>query len=315
MPPSPLPLNTPPEPTELKSGKTTPDTNSWEHVASRSRNYGRVAALLGVIMVVGAAGGFFIAIGLRTPAPAKTSTTKVQTLSPAEISQLSQVGTNLGTSNQILTIGANTVFQGKVNVVSDLTLGGHLNANGPVSFPSLTIAGQTTLTNLIVQQALQINGLTNAQNGLTVQGLAAVNGNLNVSGTASIGTISASAIAVKSLQVSGPLSVGHLITSGPPITSARGTGIGAGGTTSASGNDASGTIAINVGSGATGGTLITVGFRANYSSNVHVLLSPTTSDAAAAKVYVVRTPSGFSVISASGTIFGGAMGYDYFVTQ
>ena len=85
-------------------------------------------------MVVGAAGGFFIAIGLRTPAPAKTSTTKVETLSPAEISRLSQIGTNLGTSNQILTIGANTVFQGKVNVVSDLTLGGHLNANGATSF-------------------------------------------------------------------------------------------------------------------------------------------------------------------------------------
>jgi len=315
MPPVPTPTRTPAEAAELLVTKTASYDNSWERVASRSRNYGRVAALLGAILVVGAAGGFFIAIGLRTPAPAKTSSTKVQTLSPAEISQLSQVGTNLGTSNQILTIGANTVFQGKVNVVSDLTLGGHLNANGPVSFPSLTIAGQTTLTNLIVQQALQINGLTNAQNGLTVQGLAAINGNLNVSGTASIGTVSASTIAVKSLQVSGPLSVGHLVTSGPPITFTKGGGLGGGGTVSASGNDASGTIAINIGSGATGGTLITVAFRAVYAANVHVLLTPTSDAAALARVYIVRSPSGFSVVAAAGSSLGGVMSFDYFVTQ
>lgn len=321
MPPSPIPDQKPSEltePTALKSvvaGEAAPDKGSWQRIAPRSRAYGRVAALLGAILIVGVAGGYMISIGLHNPTPtAKTSNAKIETLSPADISKLSQVGTNLGTSNQVLTIAANSVFQGKVNIASDLTLGGTFNANGPVSLSSLSIAGQTTLTNLIVQQALQVNGLLNAQKGLSVQGLAGVNGNLNVSGTATIATISANTIAVKSLQISGPLSVVHFITSGPPVTSSSGASIGAGGTSSASGNDAAGAIQIGLGSNASAGTLITVNFRSSYGSNVHVLLSPTSSDAAQTPVYVIRSPNGFSVVTPSATPRG-TLSYDYFVTQ
>jgi cytoskeletal protein CcmA (bactofilin family) len=316
MPPTSTPPPAPQQPTELKSvasADTSKRQNSWRRITSRSRNYGRVAALLGAILVAGGVGGYFISIGLNPQTAPKTATPKVETLSPAEISKLSQVGSQLGNSNQTLTIGANSVFQGKVNIGSDLTLGGQLNANGPVSISSLAISGATNLTNLSVAQALQVSGLTNAKNGLTVQGLAAINGNLSVSGAAAFGSLTSGSISAKSIQISGPFTIGHIVSTGPPVSSSNGTSIGAGGTTSVAGNDTSGTVTINVGSGAAAGSLANVTFRAAYGANVHVLLTPVSTGAATANVYVTHTPTGFTINSA--VTPSGNLGFDYFVTQ
>jgi hypothetical protein len=313
MPPS----NQPPtEPTELESVKAT-DTpkkaSSWRRITNRSRNYGRVAALLGAILVVGAAGGYFVSIGLRQPTTNKTAAPKVENLTPSEISKLSQVGSQLGSSNQVLTIAANTVFQDKVAIGSDLTLGGTLNANGPVSISSLSIAGQTNLANLAVGKNLQVTGLTNAQNGLTVTGLTTVNGNLSVSGAAAVGSLTTNTISAKSISISGPFTISHIISTGAPVSSSNGAALGSGGTTSVSGNDTAGTVNMNIGSGAGTGTLVTVSFRSAYGANVHVLLTPVSPGAATAQVYVTRTPTGFSVNAAATP--SGSLSFDYFVTQ
>jgi len=314
--PPPTPEEKPNQPTELKSVSTdaaTKKPSSWRRITNRSRNFGRVAALLGAILAVGVVGGYFIAVGLKPPATSKTAAPKVETLSPAEIAKLGQVGSQLGTSNQTLTIGANTVFSNKVNIGSSLTLGGALNANGPVQIASLSIAGSTTLNNLAVAQALQVSGLTNAKNGLTVQGLAAITGNLSVSGAAATGSLTTGSISAKSISISGPFTIGHIVSTGPPVSSSNGGAIGSGGTTSVSGNDTAGTVTINIGSGAGTGGLVNVAFRAGYGANVHVMLTPVSPGAAGASVYVTRTPNGFTINAAAPP--SGSLSFDYFVIQ
>jgi hypothetical protein len=242
------------------------------------------------------------------------NTTKVQTLTDEEVRKLSQVGTDLGANNQTLTIASNSVFTGNVNVASDLTLGGKLNANGPVAFSALSLSGPATATSLTLTQGLQVGGLANLQNGLTVNGLTAVNGTLTVSGRASVGALTTDSIAARSISLSGPFVIGHITTQGPPVTAAAGTAVGNGGTVSASGNDTAGTVTINPGTGAGVGTLVSVTFRAAYGATVRVALTPLTPGAAQTNVYVVRTANGFTV-NAANVPTGGVLSFDYIITQ
>jgi cytoskeletal protein CcmA (bactofilin family) len=305
------------QPTELKTvgatGGSVPQA-SWQRVTKRSRAYGRVAGLLLAILLIGGAGGYVVSVGLKQKAVTqKAVSPTIQTLSDADIRKLGQVSSNLGSSNQILTIGANSVFQGKVNVVSDLTLGGKLNANGPVALTALSISGPTNVNTLSVGQGLQVAGLVSAQNGLTVQGQTSVNGNLSVAGVSTFNSVSAGVIAARQLQISGPLNIGHLVSSGPPVTASSGGVLGGGGTASVSGNDTSGTVTASYGSGGSGGTIITVAFRAAYGANVHILVTPVSDAAAQAQYYVLRTPTGFSIIVRTPVV--GTMTFDYFVVQ
>lgn len=307
----------PPQATELKTRDSggSPRHQSWQRVTGRAQAQARVAALLVAILVLGAAGGWFVSQGLKTPTATKTTPTKVETLSPADIDKLSQVGTSLGNSNQVLTVGANSVFQGKVDVGSDLTLNGKLNGNGAASLSSLQIAGATSLSDLAVQKNLQVSGLTALQNGLTVNSLLAVTGNLTVSGSTSVSNLTAGVISANQLQLNGPLSLGHTISSGPPATATSGSSLVGAGTISISGNDTAGTIVINTGTAPVAGSLINVTFHTAYGAPVHVLLTPRSGAAAGAPVYTSTSATGFSVRIDSPPPSSSTLSFDYFVTQ
>ena len=278
----------------------------------RANTVSGVIVLLLTILIIGAVAGFGIGHLHRSATSTKT---QVQTLSPSDLSKLSQVGGTLGSSGQTLSIGADSVFKGKVDVAGDFSVGGRLSANGPVVLSQLDITGTSALAGLSVGSNLTVGGTTTLQKSLTVGDLVTINGGLNVSGSASIANLNANIISVHSLSLSGPIIISHLQTQGTTPSGTAGSAVGGGGTVSISGNDAAGTVNINTGSNPPAGILITVVFRAAYSATPHVLLTPLTGPAAATPVYVTRTSTGFQIRVDSAPSAGAILSYDYFITQ
>jgi hypothetical protein len=306
-----MPPATPPSPDSPKPSKEPKLLGrSWRSLRNRANTTASIGALFIFLLVLGGVGGYFYARSHQKLPESKKTT--VETLSPDDIRKLTEVGANLGTAGQTLNIGANALFRGKVDIGGDLSIGGRLNANGPVTLSQLNITGTTAATGLSVGSNLAVTGATTLQNGLSVNGLAAINGGLNVTGTASVGSLNATTIAVRNLSISGPLAVGHIVTQGPaPAIAAN--AVGGGGTVNISGNDTSGTININTGSGP-GGILATITFRANYSATAHVQLTPLTGAAASSGYFVTRNAGGFQ-IHANNPPAGSTISFDYLVTQ
>jgi hypothetical protein len=281
----------------------------WNQLQNKATTIGSIVGLFVFLVCIGITGGYYYSQSKKTPHIAGPS---VANLTPEEINKLSEIGSSLGNNGQVLNIGADTIFRSKIDVGGDLSVGGHFNANGPVTLSELNISGTTALSGLNVGSNLTVAGSATFLKGITVAGLAGVNGNLNISGATSVNSLNASTISVQTITIAGPLTIGHLRTQGPaPVINAG--SVGAGGTVSISGNDTSGTVNINTGGGP-GNLLATITFRAAYSSTVHVLLSPVTSSSATAGTYVTRTGGGFQ-IHANNPPSSAVLSYDYFVTQ
>jgi hypothetical protein len=310
MPPT-TPSAPPPEqPKPNQPKRQLPASNAWYRLRERANTIASIAALFVFLLIVGGVGGYFYSQSKKTTPTAKPPA--IQNLSPDDLKKLSEIGANLGTANQTLNIGANSLFRGKVDVGGDLSIGGRLNANGPVTLSQLNITGTTAATGLSVGSNLTVSGTTTLQKAVTIGGLLTVNSGLNITGAASVGSLNAQSIAVTNISISGPLTIGHLITRGTTPIMVAGS-VGGGGTVSISGNDTAGTININTGSGP-GAVLGTITFRANYGNTVHVLLTPLTSGAAGAGAFVTRNAAGFQ-IHANNPPAGQTLSFDYFVTQ
>lgn len=302
-----MPPVTPPPP-KPASSKTS--TRNWDKLRARANTTASIGALFLFLLVVGGVVGYFYSQARKNTNNSKSPT--VENLSADELKKLSEIGANLGTANQTLNIGANTLFRGKVDVGGDLSIGGRLNANGPVTLSQLNITGTTAATGLSVGSNLIVSGTTTLQQGLSVTGLTSINGGLNVSGAASFSSLNASSISVNTISISGPLTINHLATQGTSPTISAGS-VGAGGTVNISGNDTAGTININTGSGPSG-VLTTITFRAAYSASTHVQLTPLTSGAATSGYYVTRNAGGFQ-IHANTPPAGSTLSFDYLVAQ
>jgi hypothetical protein len=299
-----MPAETPPAPENSHLG------GAWDKLRSRANTFGSIAGLFVFLMLAGAAGGFFYSQAHKPAVVEKKPT--IQTLSQDDINKLSEIGANLGTNGQTLNVAANALFRGKADVTGDLTVGGRLNANGPVTLSQLNITGNTAATGLNVGSNLNVTGTTALQKTLTVNSLVTINSNLNVTGTASIGAINTTTLAVRTITISGALTISHLVTQGTAPAISAGS-VGGGGTVSISGNDTAGTININTGSGPAG-ALATITFRAPFAGTVHVQLTPLTLAAATAETFVTRSNTGFQ-IHAGNPPAGASLSYDYLVTQ
>jgi hypothetical protein len=311
MPPANQPAPTPTEPPAPK--KSVFKVAHWNQIQARATTVGSVTGLFVFLISVGSIGGYYYAQSKKTPT--KTSGPTVANLTPSEINQLSQIGSSLGNSGQTLNIGADTIFRSKIDVGGDLSVGGHFNANGPVTLSELNISGTTALSGLNVGSNLTVAGLAGFQKGINVAGLTAINGNLSVSGSTNLNALNATTLSVQTLTISGPLSIGHLRTQGPAPAITAGTGVGGGGTVSISGNDTAGTININTGSVPPAGILASISFRAPFGATPHILLTPLSGPAAATPAYVTRSGSAFVVHTDVSAPAGSALSYDYFVTQ
>jgi hypothetical protein len=307
-----MPPATPPPAKPTPSPEPRSKSGGWSRLRTRANTIASIIALFVFLVIAGGVIGYFYAQS-RKPTPAPKSPT-VQNLSQDEINKLSEVGANLGTAGQTLNIGANALFRGKAEVTGDLTIGGRLNANGPVTLSQLNITGTTAATGLNVGSNLIVSGTTTLQKSLTVNDLTSINSNLNVSGQISASGLTTNSLTVHTISITGPLTIAHLATGGPTPFFAAGA-VGSGGTISISGNDTAGTININTGSGPSADiTLMTITFRAAYPAAPHVLLSPRTSGAAQAEAYVVSAGANFRVLAHTPPA-GSTLSFDYFVTQ
>lgn len=276
---------------------------SWNRLSHRANIAASITALFVFLVAIGGAIGYFYAVSKHQSTTA--SGPKVQSLSQSDLQKLGQIGSNLGTNNQVLNIQADALFRGQADVVGNLTVGGKLDATGTTTLKQLDVTGALTTA------ALNVTGATTFQNALTVTGLATF-GSLTVSGATNLATINANNITVRQIAINGPLTVGHLVTQGAAPSIAAGAD-GTGGTVSISGNDTTGQVNVNTGAGP-GTTLATITFKAAYGASVHIQLTPLTASAASAQAFVTRSATGF-VIHANTTPVGSTLSFDYLVTQ
>ena len=308
--------NTPSSPPGIPPASSEKNSRSNFRVLDRrATQIARIVGLLFAILATGGGLGFYIAHIAKTSNQA-LKTPEVKSLSQDELNKLSSLGSNLGTANQLLTVGAVAQFNNSVIVNKDLSISGRLNANGPVTLKSLTISGNdSSIGGLSVGGDLGVSGATTLQKGATIGQLLSLTGNLAVAGTSTFTSLSSGSITVRNLTLIGPLTISHLSTQGALPSSSSGPATGGGGTSSVSGNDTSGTTNINLGSNTAPGILVNVNFKASYGGNIHVLLTPLTGAAAAANVYVTRSPTGFQIRTDTPLPSGAFLSFDYFVVQ
>jgi hypothetical protein len=306
-----------PKPAPKQQGPGFQYDSAWNRLRLRANTTASIATLFIFIMALGVAIGYYYEQS-RKPVATNNNSQKVENLTPQELNQLSQIGSNLGGSNQTLNIGANTLFRGNASVTGPINIGGQLNANCPVTLDQLNISGNTAATGLNVGNNLAVAGSTTMDGALTVKSLATLNNGLTVSGQTSVGNLGATSISVKNLSISGPLLVSHLISQGP-TPGVVPNNVGAGGTVNISGNDTAGRVNINIGNSTigTGTALASIQFKSPYSSQVHVMMTPENVSTAQAEIFIAPSTNGFTVFvgSAAGLSAHEDLTFDYVVTQ
>lgn len=271
-----------------------------------ARKIVNIYTIVFVLLVVAGAGVVLVSIK-----PAKTTkSTPLGKLSDQQLSQLKSNSTLIGDPKQTLDIQSNTILEGQVLTRSDLNVAGSLKVGGSLSLPSITIAGSANLGQAGITGPLSVGGDTSLQGQLTVQK------NLNVSGTASFGSLSVANLTVTSLQVKNDFAISkHIITSGATPGRTPGTALGSGGTASISGSDTAGNVNLNTGGSPPAGLFVTISFSQRFSATPHVVITPVGSASASLQYYVNRDVAGFSIGVSSPPPAGGNFSFDYIVIQ
>lgn len=234
-----------------------------------------------------------------------------QELTEEAFEELAQNESNVGDTNQTLTVEANAIFNGKVLVKDNLDVAGSINVGGPLTLPGITVAGTSAFEDVEVNNNLAILGDASVQGTLTVAAGANVNGNLAVAGD-----ISANSVTADRISFSGDLQIQrHIDTGGPTPGVTRGGAVGSGGTVSISGTDASGTVTINTGGSPSSGTLAVVTFAQSYSGTPRVVITPTSAAGSNLDYYVSRTSSGFEIRSTSAPSSSSTYLFDFWVAE
>ena len=279
---------------------------------------------LAVVAAILAANAVIIAVVMKSQADAQDAAVKNGvTISSDVLDKLGVSRNPVGNAETQLTVGPNAVFNGKVTMAGDTTIGGQLTLNskfsageaslsklqaGDTQLQQLNVNGDGTITNLNLRKDLQVAGTTRLQGQLTVNQLTTINNNLNVAGSLAIG----GSLSVRNFQVSTLTVTGHLLSSGSAPGVSSGGGVGSNGTVSISGNDTAGTVAVNTGVGAGNGLLAQVSFRQKYTNTPHVVVTPVGH--AVPGLYINRTSSGFT-ISVEGGLSPAGYAFDYVIVQ
>ncbi len=256
----------------------------------------------------------------------KTPTAKapaVTTLNQADLDKLGAFfeGNSAGSTSQVLTISASSLFKNRVALGSDLKVVGGVQVSGTTALGDLTVDKTSTLGVTNVRGQLTVAGPLSLQSPAILGAGASVNGNLAVSGNGSFGgSISAGTINATNLSVTGTLNLaGHISIAGQtPSTS-----IVAGVTTSANveGNDASGVVSVVAAPSpdrtTTGAQLVTVNFQAPYPRVPHVVITPVGRGAALLEPYIIVTATNFTIGAAvmAASTSTANYSFDYWIVQ
>jgi hypothetical protein len=279
---------------------------------------------LGIVALILGANAAIIALVMKNQADAQDATARNGvTISSSVLDKLGVSRNPVGNAETQLVVGPNSIFNGKVTMASDVTVGGQLTLNskftasdaslaklqaGDTQVQQLNVNGDATISGLNLRKDLQVAGTTRLQGQLTVNQLTTINNNLNVAGNIAIG----GSLSVRNFQVSTLTVAGHLLSSGSAPGVSSGGGVGSNGTVSISGNDTSGTVAVNTGVGAGNGLLASVSFREKYTNTPHVVVTPVGHSVPG--LYINRTSSGFS-ISVDGAMAPAGYAFDYIIVQ
>jgi cytoskeletal protein CcmA (bactofilin family) len=264
--------------------------------------------LIGFFLMI-TIGGVVVYVAVQRNRQAKSEAPiSTQELTQETIDQLKNTDAKVGDPKQILTIESNTVISGQVLIRDSLDVAGPLKVGGALSLPGITVSGVSNFEQ-VQASSLSIGGDASVQGSLTV-----LKG-LNVSGAGSFsGPISAPQISIDTLLLNRDIQLNrHIDAGGSTPTKSDGAALGNGGTTSLSGTDTAGTVTINTGSSPPAGCFINITFAQKFNANPHVVISPTSSDAASVSYYVNRSTTGFSICAASGQTSGKAYVFDYIV--
>lgn len=217
-----------------------------------------------------------------------TASLDTQSLSPEDINNISGNDVNIGQPDQVLRVKSNAVFEQRLLVQSNVEVAGSLKVNSFFSTTDINVTGKGSIKQADVD-TLAVTGNASVQGQLTVQGTA------NITGGASFGgPISAPQLTIQTLQLNKDLKLnGHIDAGGTTPGRSNGS-LGGGGTSSNSGTDTAGSVSINTGSGP-GACLVTLSFTRAFNATPHVVISPTSSDAASLNYYVQRTSSSFTI--------------------
>ena len=110
----------------------------------------------------------------------------------------------------------------------------------------------------------------------------------------------------------GVLTPGKITSSGSTAGAAAGANSGSGASTSISGNDTSGNVTVTTGSGPAAGAQVTITFASAFGSTPRVLVSPTTSAAAAALPYLTSvSTAGFTISTANAPSGAAALTFNF----
>jgi len=298
---TPKPLDTvspdkqPPKP--LNSPRSSP-ISKLTSFAKRTNLY----LLLFVFVLLIASLTIFVSIYRQKKGSAPPSINS-QSLSPNVLSGVSGGNTTIGTSNQLLTIQSATTFNSLVTVKNNLDVAGNLQVGKALSIPSVIVNGTGTF-NQLQATSLTVSGNT------TIQGQLIVPNGITVAGAANFsGTLSAPQLSVNSLTLNGNLAIDHHITTNGSIPKISSAGSAV---SSISGTDTAGTVTINLGAAGSSGTCYaSVTFSQAFGNTPHLVISPSSSAAAAISYYVGNLSStGFSICGATSQTSGQAI-FDY----
>ncbi len=315
-------------PTVLQTGAGRPHATAKVAPMGLGRIYRRADVITTLITLVTALVASSLVLGIYIYATrGKTITApppKLTTLSSADLQKLGAffTGNNVGTSSEILTISSASLFKGRVGVNNDLKITGDLSADGPTALGALTVDKVATLGVTNVRGQLTVAGPLTLQSPATLAAGASISGNVTASGNGSFGgSLSAGLLSIHDLTVTGTLNLsGHLAITGQTPTVAPADGAGPSASTSIDGNDSGGTVTVNTGSITSsvlnnGGLLVTVTFRTPYARVPHIIISADGASAGGLSPYVQKSPTGFTIGTASGAKGGTSYSFDYWVVQ
>ena len=285
------------------------------------------ATFIGIAVVVIILGVNAAVLGFllkKEGANQKAISEKGVTISPATLSKLGVNDSQIGSSNEILTVDPNAQFNSKLTVGGDVSIGGQLHLNstfnasganisqlqaGNTTVNSLNINGNATASTLGVRGNFVVNGAAQFQNAVTVAQLLSVASSEAVTNNLSVGgELSASSVAAGSLALSGSIAVGgHILTSGAAPSAAVGSAAGSYGSVSVSGDDIAGTVYVSTGAGASSGLVAHITFHAGYTKTPVVVIAPLNAYAA---FYVASvSASGFDIECSSAAALSPGAGY------
>lgn len=268
--------------------------------------------LLGFILVLLIGGGVFAVYYLNSQKAPKAPEVTVEDLSEETLNEIANEGqASIGSSELLLNVKSNAIFAGQILAQGDVNIAGNLQLGKALSLPSLTVSGQS---NLGTAQANQLS----VANGMIVTGQSTFQQGINVTGSSSLATVTASRITTSNLTLSGTGALelnNHIIVNGPNPGRSTGGAVGSGGSASVSGSDTAGKVNVNTGQGTSAGCFVTVTFTQRYNTAPNVIISPATPGAGRTNYYATATTTSFSVCTADPAPTGSTLDFNYFVVE